>query len=302
MNSKLTRSPAAQASFSSDDFAKALEQHSYEFQKGQVVRGKVFEYASDGAYVDIGGKSSAFLPNQEVSLKPITTNLSTELPLQEERDFLIIREQNEDGQVTLSLKQLEIKQIWDRLTEIQESGQSIQVRVMGINKGGVTIDVHGLRGFIPRSHLIERDNLQGLIGQALSACFLEINSDNNKLVMSQRLATRSVAISQLQIGQLVAGEIASIKPFGAFVDLAGITGLLHISQVSKHRIESLEKVFQVGQLIKSVIIDVDEGKGRISLSTKVLENYPGEMLEKMDEVMASAAERSHRVNKDAVQS
>ena len=88
-----------------DDFAKALEQHNYEFQKGQVVRGKVFEYDSNGAYVDIGGKSSAFLPIEEAALRTVT-DLSEVVPLDEERDFLIIREQDADGQVTLSLRQL----------------------------------------------------------------------------------------------------------------------------------------------------------------------------------------------------
>lgn len=300
MNSKAIRSQETKISFSSEDFLKALEQHSYEFQKGQVVRGKVHEYASDGAYVDIGGKSSAFLPMQEVSLSPVT-NLSEMLPLNEERDFLIIRDQNEDGQVTVSIRLLEVKKAWGKLAEIQESGQSIQVRVTGTNKGGVTVDVQGLRGFIPRSHLLEKDNLQNLIGQAISVSFIEVNRENKKIVLSQRLATRSVAISQLEAGKLVSGEIVSLKPFGAFVDINGITGLLHISQISKNRIESLENVFQIGQEIKALIINVDEGKGRISLSTKVLENYPGEILEKMDEVMASAQERANRASNSSSQ-
>ncbi len=300
MNSKAIRSQETKISFSSEDFLKALEQHSYEFQKGQVVRGKVHEYASDGAYVDIGGKSSAFLPMQEVSLSPVTS-LSEMLPLNEERDFLIIRDQNEDGQVTVSIRLLEVKKAWNKLAEIQESGQSIQVRVTGMNKGGVTVDVQGLRGFIPRSHLLEKDNLQNLIGQAITVSFIEVNRENKKIVLSQRLATRSVAISQLETGKLVTGEIVSLKPFGAFVDINGITGLLHISQISKNRIESLENVFQIGQEIKALIINVDEGKGRISLSTKVLENYPGEILEKMEEVMASAQERANRASNSVSQ-
>ena len=154
-----------------DDFAKALEQHNYEFQKGQVVRGKVFEYDSNGAYVDIGGKSSAFLPIEEAALRTVT-DLSEVVPLDEERDFLIIREQDADGQVTLSLRQLQIQQAWEDLIELQETGKVLQVRVSGANKGGVTVDVQGMRGFIPRSHLVERDNLESLIGQSLSVNFL----------------------------------------------------------------------------------------------------------------------------------
>ncbi len=279
-----------------DDFAKALEQHDYQFSKGQVVRGKVFQYDSDGAYVDIGGKSAAFLPLAEASLKSVT-DLSVVLPLQEEQEFLIIREQDADGQVTLSRRQLEIREIWKRLAEIQESGQSVQVRVTGVNKGGVTVNVQGLRGFIPRSHLVERDDLEALKGQTLSASFLEVTPSNNKLVLSNRLATRSQAMHQLEIGQLVEGKITSIKPFGVFVDLEGTSGLLHIKQVSQNYIESLPSLFQVGQVVKAMIVDLDEAKGRISLSTRVLESFPGEMLEKMDEVMTNAEARANKARK-----
>lgn len=298
MNPKSTRSQEAKASFSMDDFAKALEQHDYQFSKGQVVRGKAFEYVSEGAYIDIGGKSPAFLPAAEASLRR-DVNVAEVLPLQEERDFLIVREGNDDGQVTLSLKQLELKQVWDRMLEIQESGQSLPVRVTGVNKGGVTVDVQGLRGFIPRSHLIARDNLHDLIGQNVTANFLEINRDNNKLVLSQRLVARANRVSQLSAGQVVEGQIVSIKPFGVFVDIDGVNALLHIKQVSQSYISSLPDVFKIGQSIKAVVVDVDEWKGRVAISTRVLENYPGELLEKMPEVMAEAEERAKKSSKKA---
>lgn len=280
-----------------DDFAKALEQHNYEFQKGQIVRGKVFEHDSNGAYVDIGGKSSAFLPIEEAALRTVT-DLSEVVPLQEERDFLIIREQDADGQVTLSLRQLQIQQAWEQLTELQESGKVLQVRVTGANKGGVTVNVEGMRGFIPRSHLIDRDNMESLIGQALTVNFLEVDQERQKLVLSQRLATQASAFTQLQIGQLVEGKVSSIKPFGVFVDLEGVSGLLHIKQVSQKYIENLSQVFSSGQILKAVVIDLDEGRGRISLSTRVLENYPGEMVDKMADVMDTAEERSERARKN----
>jgi small subunit ribosomal protein S1 len=178
---------------------------------------------------------------------------------------------------------------------MQTDSQSIQVRAIGVNKGGITVDVLSLRGFIPRSHLIERDNLEALKGQTLTASFLEVNRTNNKLILSQRLATRSSNFSLLQIGQLVEGKITGIKPFGVFVDLEGVSALLHIKQVSQKFIESLEKVFQMGQQIKAVIIDLDEGKGRVALSTRSLENFPGEVLENLAEVMASAEARANRV-------
>ena len=279
-----------------DDFAKALEQHNYEFQKGQVVRGKVFEYDSNGAYVDIGGKSSAFLPIEEAALRTVT-DLSEVVPLDEERDFLIIREQDADGQVTLSLRQLQIQQAWEDLIELQETGKVLQVRVSGANKGGVTVDVQGMRGFIPRSHLVERDNIESLIGQSLSVNFLEIDREREKLVLSQRMATQSNAFRDLQIGQLVEGKVSSIKPFGVFVDLEGVSGLLHIKQVSQKYIDNLGKLFAPGQPLKALVVDLDEGRGRISLSTRILENYPGEMVDKMADVMDTAEERSERARK-----
>ncbi|MDB9384788.1 S1 RNA-binding domain-containing protein [Nodularia spumigena CS-584] len=299
MNSESKLSQPANSSFTMDDFAKALEVHDYQFQKGQVVRGKVFQLDPNGAYVDIGGKSSAFLPREEASLRAVT-DLSEVLPLQEELEFLIIRDQDAEGQVTLSRKQLEIQQVWERLTEMNEGGQTVQVRVTGVNKGGVTVDILSLRGFIPRSHLAERDNLEALKGQSLTVAFLEINRNTNKLILSQRLATRSSSFSLLQLNQLVEGRVTGIKPFGIFVDLDGLSALLHIKQVSQKYIESLEKVFQIGQTIKAVIIDLDEGKGRVAISTRVLENFPGEMLENFDEVMASAEARANRAtNKPA---
>ena len=300
MSSKTTRSQASNSSFSMDDFAKALEEHDYEFKKGQVVRGKVYNYEKDGAYVDIGGKSLAYVPSHEVSAKT-SGDWSEVLPLQEEIDFLIIREEDAEGQITLSRRQLEIKRIWDEVVEIQESGKSLQVRVAGVNKGGVTVDLRGLRGFIPRSHLRERNDLLSLIDQTLTVNILEADPEHNKLVLSQRDAVRAESFSQLELGQLVEGTVANIKPFGVFIDLDGISGLLHIKQVSQSMIQSLEALFEIGQPLKAMVVNLDEGKGRVSLSTRVLENYPGEMVEKMSEVMASAEARVERARTKILQ-
>ncbi len=284
-------------SFSLDDFARALEQHDYDLQKGQVVRGQVFEYASDGVYIDIiGGKSPGFLPRREASLADVE-DLSEILPLKEEREFLVIREQNAEGQVLLSIRQLELDQVWDRLSESQKENQSFQVRVTGMNRGGVTVDFDSLRGFIPRSHLIEKEDLNRLIDQLLTVNILEIDRDRSKLVFSQRMATESVSFGQLEIGQLIEGKVSSVKPFGVFVDLEGVTGLIHIKEVSQKYIESLPNLFPVGQLVKAMVIDLEEGRRRVSLSTRLLENYPGEIVEQFPEVMDSAEARAERAKK-----
>lgn len=297
MTPKSTSTTGDKQSFSMDDFAKALEKQDYQSQKGQVVRGKVYSYESDGAYVDIGGKSLAFVPIPEAALNSVI-DLSEVLPLKEELDFVIIREQDADGQMTLSRREMLVQQSWDDIAEIQDNKQSVQALVTGVNKGGVTVEVQGLRGFIPRSHLVERDKLEELVGQNITASFLEVNAETNKLVLSQREATRSASFSQLELGQLVEGKVVSIKPFGVFVDIENTTGLLYIKQVSQKYIESLSSLFQVGQTISAMVVELDEGKGRISLSTRVLENYPGEMVENMAEVMASAEERSQRAAKN----
>ena len=301
MENEANISQQATASFTMDDFAAALEKHDYQFQKGQVVKGKVFQIDPDGAYADIGGKSSAFIPRHEAALREVI-DLSEVLPLHEELEFVITQEQNAEGQVTISRRQLEMRQIWDKLVEMQETTKSVDVQVMNTNKGGVTVNLLGLRGFIPRSHLLERNNLEALKGQKLTVSFLEVNRDTNKLVLSQRLAKSSASFSLLEIGQLAEGKITGIKPFGVFVDLNGVSALLHIKQISQKFIESLEKVFQPDQEIKALIIDIDEGKGRVALSTRVLENFPGEMLENMEEVMTSAEARAERARKKLLES
>ncbi len=294
MNSDTASSRKSAPSFSMEDFANALEQYDYQCGKGQIVKGKVVQISSDGAYVDIGGKSPAFVPTKEAALETVD-NLAKILPIGEDFEFLVIREQDAEGQVTLSRRQLALQAAWDTIAEIAETGKSVQVRVTGVNKGGVTGEIEGIRGFIPRSHLQQRDNLESLVGQLLTATFLEVNPEQNKLVLSQRDAMRAVAMKEIQEGNLMGGSIVNIKPYGVFVDIDGVTGLLHIKEVSNTHIASLTTIFKIGQTIKVVIKNIDEYTNRMSLSTKILEEYPGELLEHFDRVMDNAEERWERV-------
>jgi small subunit ribosomal protein S1 len=278
--------------FSTDDFAQALEreQYDYHFNKGDIVKGKVFQHDSGGVYVDIGGKSPGFVPLSEASWQQMT-NIADILPLHEEFEFLIIKEQDSEGQVKLSRRQLFIEQAWDNLAEIQEKGKVIQMLVTGVNRGGVIGQVDGLRAFIPRSHLIEKDDFEKLIDQSLSANVLQIDRSQNKIVLTQRDLARSAAMSHLQEGEVVPGKIVKIQPYGVFVDFGGIAGLLHIKQISGGQVSSLSNVFKIGEEVKVVVLEIDEIKNRISLSTKVLETYPGEFLEKKELVMETAEQR-----------
>lgn len=279
-------------SFSMDDFSQALEQEQYDyhFKQGDVVRGKVFEYSSDGVYVDIGGKSPGFVPQTEVDWRG-STNVKEVLPLEQEFDFVIIKEQDAEGQVKLSRRQLFIDQAWDNLKEIEEKGAIVQMLVTGVNRGGVFGEVQGLKGFIPKSHLTQKEDLETLIDQTVDTNILQLDQKENKLVLTQRNIARSSALSQLKENEVVAGKIAKIQPYGVFVDFGGVSGLLHIKQISEGKVNALESLFQIGEEVKVVIMEIDTFKNRISLSTKILETYPGEFLENKEAVMANAEER-----------
>lgn len=293
MTSDFTPSPESQANvpFSQDDFEKALPDYDYHFQQGQVVWGKAVNYDSEVAYIDIGGKSPGLLPLSEAKLGG-ATRFEDVIPLDEELEFLVIREQNADGQVTLSRRQLQEQRVWETLEEYQTDRKPVEMQVTGSNRGGVKGEIMGLRAFIPRSHLLAGDNLDDLIGQTVTGLLIEVKPEDKKLVLSQREAAKADAMGQIIAGSLIEGKVVNLKPYGAFVELAaGVTGLLHIKQVSQKRIESLEEILSVGETIKVMIVDVDEYKGRIALSTKELEHYPGQMLDNKAEVMAKAESR-----------
>lgn len=282
--------------FSTEDFARALADHDYTFKSGSTVRGTVIGHGSEGVMVEIGGKSDAFLPLKEASLERVE-NLEETFPIGDEREFLIIREQDMDGRVVLSLRRLMVQRVWERLIEKEANKDILDVKVTGTNKGGVIVDVEGLRGFVPRSHLTQSEDLDALVGTTLSVGFLEVNQEANKLVLSQRIAARSQAMSTLEVGQLVNGKIASLKPYGAFVSFDGVTGLLHINQISQNYVDSLPNLLKEGQAISAIIVSLDEQRGRISLSTKVLEKYPGEILKEFDTVMSDVENRLQNVGK-----
>jgi small subunit ribosomal protein S1 len=281
-------------SFSMSDFASALAAHDYQFNVGQIVKGKIISHESTGSYIDIGGKSPGFLPLDEatVSLAGISSSdLADLLPLESDREFMIISEQDADGQVRLSIRQLQIKKAWVNLQALQEEGKPFNCRVISTNKGGVVADVQGIRGFIPRSHLVNKLNMNALIGKTLSVVLVEIDEARNKLVLSNSQAVKASAMSQLAKGQLIMGTVSSMRPFGAFIDFGGVTGLLHIKEISQKYIGDVNSVFAVGESIKAVVMDIDESRNRISLSTKILENHAGEFLDQREQVLAEAEQR-----------
>jgi small subunit ribosomal protein S1 len=168
------------------------------------------------------------------------------------------------------------------------------VKVNGFNRGGVTADVEGLRGFIPRSQLQEGENHEALVGKTLGVAFLEVNPETRKLVLSEKKAATAAIFQNLEVGQLVEGQVVSIKPYGLFVDLGGISGLLHQSSITGGQLRELREVFGQGDRVKALITELDPGRGRIALNTALLEGQPGELLIDRDKVMAEAADRANR--------
>ena len=279
--------------FNEEAFLAALDENAPVGTTGEVITGKVIGLESDGVYVDIGGKAPGFMPKSEAGLGVIT-NFRERFPKGLEVEVLVTREQNADGMVTISCRALALRKSWERVKEMEKQGKVVQVIVNGFNRGGVTCDLEGLRGFIPRSQLQDGENHQELVGKTLGVAFLEVNSETRKLVLSEKRAAVAARFSELEVGQLVEGQVASVKPYGLFIDLGGISGLLHQSMITNGSLRSIREVFDQGDRVKAMITELDPGRGRIGLNTALLEGPPGELLVEKDKVMAEAADRASR--------
>ena len=289
--------------FDEDEFLAALEENQPIGTTGEIAKGSVIAVESDGIYVDIGGKAPGFMPKNECGLGVIT-NLKERFPKGLKVEVLVTREQNADGMVTISCRALELRKSWDKVQNLAKEGKVIRVKINGFNRGGVTCDFEGLRGFIPRSQLEDGENHQSLVSKTINTAFLEVNPERRKLVLSEKKAAIASRFSELEIGQLIEGEILTIKPYGFFVNLRGVSGLLHHSMVTNGSMRSLREVFQPGESIKALITDLDPSRGRIGLNTALLEGPPGELITDKAKVMEEANERAikarNSLNKEKV--
>ncbi len=278
-------------SFSYSDFDHAVTTTSYSFERNAIVRGTCIEYDKGGCIVDIGAKASAFLPEQEAALlQPVGSEIDDLVELNKEMDFQIISEEDENGQLLVSLRRIQFRAAWDTVLALQEQDSIVEAEVVGVNRGGCICLIEGLRAFLPGSHLAGQLPTEDLIGQRLPLKFLEVNQETSKLVVSNRKAVVESQMADLSRGDLVTGVVKALKPYGAFVEVGGMSGLLHISQISYDRIEDLERVLQPGMQVKCMIIDHDKVNGRIALSTKTLEPQPGDMLKDPQMVFDRAEE------------
>jgi len=277
--------------FDESAFLEALNANEPIGATGETISGKVIAIESDGLYVDIGGKAPGYMPKKECGLGVIT-NFKEKFSIGLEMEVLVIKEQNADGMVTVSARALILRQSWEKVSSSAKNGELINVLINGFNRGGLTCDVDGLRGFIPRSQLEDGQDYQSFVGKNLKVAFLEVNPESRKLVLSEKKASLVSKLSSLELGQLIEGEVLAVKPYGFFIDLGGASGLLHQSSLTNGSIRSLREVFREGEIIKALISEIDLEKGRIGLNTALLENSAGELIIDKQKVMQEAAERA----------
>ena len=277
--------------FDESAFLEALNDNEPIGATGETIKGNIIALESDGLYIDIGGKAPGFMPKKECGLGVIT-NFKEKFPIGLEMEVLVIKEQNADGMVTVSARALILRQSWEKVSSSAKEGELIQVLINGFNRGGLTCDVNGLRGFIPRSQLEDGQNYQSFVGKNLKVAFLEVNPESRKLVLSEKKALLVSKFTDLKLGQLIEGEVLAVKPYGFFVDIGGASGLLHQSSITNGSIRSLREIFVEGEIIKALITEIDLGRGRISLNTALLENSPGELIIDKVKVMVEATERA----------
>jgi len=251
------------------------------FGEGDIVTGNVVRIDKDEVLVDIGYKSEGVIPVNELSIRK-NVNTSEEVTLGEEIDALVMTKEDADGRLILSKKRARFEKAWKRIEGAFESGEPVTGTVIEVVKGGLILDL-GVRGFLPASLVDIRrvQDLQEYVGQELNCRVIEMNRNRNNVVLSRRAVleeerkeVRQQIIDDLNVGNVVEGTISNIVDFGAFVDLDGIDGLIHISELSWTHINHPSEVLQVNQKVKVKVLDIDRDRQRISLGLKQTQEDP----------------------------
>ncbi|MCQ2743715.1 MAG: S1 RNA-binding domain-containing protein [bacterium] len=265
--------------YTDKDFEKLLSKYDYTFKKGDIVKGVVCAYESDGAIVDIGSKSTAFVPSYEIS-SDRKAKAEDVIEKGQEYEFLIIQDCDENGKFTLSYKKVHLAHTWAELVNIKEADETIAAVITQHVKGGMIVDVSGVQGFIPQGQLYSRETVCN-VGDKIDVKILTVDKVQNNLILSNKKVyetnmeeTRKNVFSQIEVGQVVKGEVVRITDFGAFVNIGGVDCLLPLSQISWKWVEHPTDLLSVGQEINVEIIDIDNNKQRISLSLKNTEPDP----------------------------
>jgi small subunit ribosomal protein S1 len=251
------------------------------FDEGDVVTGRVVRIDNDEVLVDIGYKSEGVIPANELSIRK-SVDPHEEVQLGEEIDALVLTKEDQDGRLIMSKKRARFEKAWRRIEAAAESGDPIQGTVIEVVKGGLIIDL-GVRGFLPASLVDIRrvPNLDEFMSQTLECKVIELNRSRNNVVLSRRAVLeeerkeqRQEILDRLQPGLVVEGRISNIVDFGAFVDLNGIDGLIHISELSWSHVNHPSEVVSIGDEVQVKVLHIERDRQRISLGLKQTQEDP----------------------------
>jgi small subunit ribosomal protein S1 len=251
------------------------------FEEGDVVTGKVVRIDADEVLVDIGYKSEGVIPAHELSIRK-SVDPADEVELGEEVDALVLTKEDQDGRLILSKKRARFEKAWRRIEAAAESGEPVEGQVIEVVKGGLIIDL-GVRGFLPASLVDIRrvPHLDDYLGQKIECKVIELNRSRNNVVLSRRAVleeerkeVRQQILDRLQPGLVVEGQISNIVDFGAFVDLDGIDGLIHISELSWSHVNHPSEILSIGDTVQVKVLDIDRDRQRISLGLKQTQEDP----------------------------
>src|SRR5215216_3236774 len=249
--------------------------------EGEVVHGTVVRVDKDEVLVDIGYKSEGVIPVAELSIRR-SVNPQDEVSIGDEIDALVLTKEDAEGRLILSKKRARFEMAWKAIEQAAESGEPVNGRVIEVVKGGLILDL-GVRGFLPAS-LVDIRRVQDLdefMGKELRSKVIELNRSRNNVVLSRRAVLederkemRQAILDRLNPGDVVEGQISNIVDFGAFVDLDGMDGLIHISELSWSHVNHPSEVLEIGQPVKVKVLDIDRDRQRISLGLKQTQSDP----------------------------
>ncbi|HWX87750.1 MAG TPA: 30S ribosomal protein S1, partial [Solirubrobacteraceae bacterium] len=251
------------------------------FEEGEVVTGNVVRIDKDEVLVDIGYKSEGVIPANELSIRK-SVDPREEVSLGEEVDAMVLTKEDQDGRLIMSKKRARFEKAWRRIEAAAESGEPVIGSVIEVVKGGLIIDL-GVRGFLPASLVDIRrvPNLDEYLGGQIETKVIELNRSRNNVVLSRRAVleeerkeVRQQILDRLQPGLVVEGQISNIVDFGAFVDLDGIDGLIHISELSWSHVNHPSEILNIGDTVQVKVLDIDRDRQRISLGLKQTQEDP----------------------------
>lgn len=274
-----------------DDFERAIAATVIEFKEGDIVEGTVVSVDAEGAMVDIGYKSEGLIPTDELSIR---NNVDPHQVVQvgERVEALVLNKEDEEGRLILSKKRAQYERAWGRIQQLTDEGQTVKGTVIEVVKGGLIVDI-GLRGFLPASLVDLRRvrDLDPFVGQEIEAKVIELDRNRNNVVLSRRAfleeeqaEQRQAFLDDLTEGEVREGVVSSVVNFGAFVDLGGMDGLVHVSELSWQHVNHPSEVVKVGDKVTVKVLEVDRDRERISLSIRQTLEDPWEVFVREHEV------------------